>query len=245
MAVVPWTAVRLERQPVGSPTCRSQLVVIKDIFDFGYHEDVSEFEAPPPVAGEPCLAETDAMRALSHPLRWALIDALETEGEATAARCGQILGQPQANCSYHLRMLAKYGLVEEATSSSRRDRPWRLKARKQTWSSVQPTPEARAAAQELSRAFVEHETRKLLEWIHTRNSLPEEWQRAASISGTFAWLTAEELNQVAADLQAALQPYLIRSENRADRPAHSLLVRLFEASYPINSATGGEQPDAT
>jgi hypothetical protein len=47
--------------------------------------------------------------------------------EPFAARCGRILGTPQANCSFHLRQLAKYGYVEEAEpGADRRERQWRL-----------------------------------------------------------------------------------------------------------------------
>jgi DNA-binding transcriptional ArsR family regulator len=182
------------------------------------------------------LLRTDAMRALAHPLRWALINLLDAEGQATAARCGHILDQPQANCSYHLRVLAKYGLVEEAPSSSRRDRPWRLRTVEQTWSSVQPDPDTRLAARELSRVFVEHEARKLLDWVQTRESHPEAWQRAASILGAHLWLTAEELDRIASDIEAVMKPYRHRSEDPTSRPADARPVRVFAASYPLPSS---------
>ncbi len=54
------------------------------------------------------------MRALAHPLRWALLEALQHAGTLTATQAGEILGETPANCAFHLRTLAKYGLVEEA-----------------------------------------------------------------------------------------------------------------------------------
>ena len=78
------------------------------------------------------------MRALAHPLKWALMDVLLVEGSATSTRCAELVGDTQANCSFHLRQLARYGLVEEAPSTSKRERPWRLATTEQSWSMIQP-----------------------------------------------------------------------------------------------------------
>jgi predicted transcriptional regulator len=53
--------------------------------------------------------DLQAIRALTHPLRLDLMELLTAHGPATAAECGRALGVPQANCSFHLRQLAKYG----------------------------------------------------------------------------------------------------------------------------------------
>lgn len=72
-------------------------------------------------------ADLRAMRALTHPLRLDLMELLAANGPATAAVCGRALGVPQANCSFHLRRLAKYGYVEEADQGAdRRERRWRV-----------------------------------------------------------------------------------------------------------------------
>src|SRR6202044_366002 len=65
------------------------------------------------------------MRALAHPLRWALLEALLHAGTLTATQAGEILGETPANCAFHLRTLGKYGLVEEAGGGKGRERPWR------------------------------------------------------------------------------------------------------------------------
>ena len=65
------------------------------------------------------------MRALAHPLRWALLEALLHAGTLTATQAGEILGETPANCAFHLRTLARYGLVEEAGGGKGRERPWR------------------------------------------------------------------------------------------------------------------------
>ena len=60
------------------------------------------------------MTDPRALRALAHPLRLSLLGMLRTEGPLTATRAGELLGESSASCSFHLRQLAKYGLVEEA-----------------------------------------------------------------------------------------------------------------------------------
>src|SRR4051794_28338625 len=67
-----------------------------------------------------------AMRAVSHEVRIALLEALRERGPLTAAQAADIVGESPANCSFHLRTLAKYGFVEEAGGGHGRRRPWRV-----------------------------------------------------------------------------------------------------------------------
>jgi predicted transcriptional regulator len=70
------------------------------------------------------LTDPRALRALAHPLRISLVGLLRREGPLTATRAGGLLGESSASCSFHLRQLAKYGLVEEAGGGKGRERPW-------------------------------------------------------------------------------------------------------------------------
>ncbi|HYZ52738.1 MAG TPA: helix-turn-helix domain-containing protein [Streptosporangiaceae bacterium] len=60
------------------------------------------------------LTDPRALRALAHPIRVSLVGLLRREGPLTATQAGAMLGESPASCSFHLRQLAKYGLVEEA-----------------------------------------------------------------------------------------------------------------------------------
>lgn len=73
------------------------------------------------------LRDPRAMRALAHPVRLALMDALSLDGELTATQAPRIVGESPANCFFHFRQLAKYAFVEEAGGGAGRQRPWRLK----------------------------------------------------------------------------------------------------------------------
>lgn len=68
------------------------------------------------------------LRALAHPVRNRILGELTAQGPLRAADLSGELGIPANQASFHLRQLAKYGLVEEAVGEGRdrRDRVWRL-----------------------------------------------------------------------------------------------------------------------
>ena len=59
------------------------------------------------------------------PTRLELLDFLHEAGEATATECSRRLGESVASCSFHLRMLGKYGYIEPAERRGR-EKPWRV-----------------------------------------------------------------------------------------------------------------------
>jgi hypothetical protein len=177
-----------------------------------------------------------AMRALAHPLKWTLMDVLLTEGTATSTRCAEVTGESQANCSFHLRQLARYGLVEEAPSASKKERPWRLTTVEQSWSRVQPDHERAEAVRELERVFVQHEFATLMRWVRTAPADGDEWQQASMRAGAIAWLTADELADLRDQIEQLMLAFRDRVTDPATRPPGSRLVRLFSAGYPLPEA---------
>jgi len=131
------------------------------------------------------------LRAYAHPVRMKLILALRTRGPLTATQAGRLLGESSGTCSFHLRQLAKYGLVEETGEGTGREKPWRATTTSTNWDNVQPTPEATAAASLLSEVLAESYFAALMRWLEVRSGESEEWQRAAMIGDRFLWLTAD------------------------------------------------------
>jgi len=72
--------------------------------------------------------ERDArmLRALAHPLRLRLLAVAASEGTITTTSASEHTGESSGNCSFHLRLLAKYGFLEAARGRDQRERPWRL-----------------------------------------------------------------------------------------------------------------------
>ncbi len=67
------------------------------------------------------------LRAIAHPLRNRILAELDAQGSMRAADVARELDIPANQASFHLRQLAKYGLVEEDPDAARdrRDRVWR------------------------------------------------------------------------------------------------------------------------
>lgn len=72
--------------------------------------------------------EVTALRALAHPLRLQLLRLAAEAGEITTSAASIRTGESSANCSFHLRLLARHGFLESAPGRDRRERPWRVAA---------------------------------------------------------------------------------------------------------------------
>ena len=72
-------------------------------------------------------ADHQVLRAIAHPLRQALVHELYARGSATATTLGAALDKPVNSVSFHLRQLAKHGLIEVDTDAGEdgRERWWR------------------------------------------------------------------------------------------------------------------------
>lgn len=79
---------------------------------------------------EPSFHITDSrtLRAIAHPIRQRIAWELSVRKYARAADLAIIMNEPANSVSYHLRALAKAGMVEEAPEFARdsRDRVWRM-----------------------------------------------------------------------------------------------------------------------
>ena len=75
----------------------------------------------------PELHDPRVLRAIAHPVRSRILTELDASGSLRAADIAVRLGIPANSASFHLRQLAKFGLVEEdpAAARDRRDRVWR------------------------------------------------------------------------------------------------------------------------
>jgi DNA-binding transcriptional ArsR family regulator len=83
---------------------------------------------PPPPGDLPKLTDVRMLRGIAHPMRNRILEEMGAGGAMRAADVAERLGIPANQASFHLRQLAKYGLVEEAPELARdgRDRVWRL-----------------------------------------------------------------------------------------------------------------------
>jgi hypothetical protein len=168
-----------------------------------------------------------ALRALAHPLRWKLIDLLNSEQSATATRCAEVLGESVASCGYHLGILAKYGYVEPAPDRAGREKPWRLATRRQDLSSEGLDEDGALAAQAAFDVFLDHELERVKGRMRRVDLEPAEWRAASRVSGVTTWMTAAELTEVKDQLVAIEARFAGRDEDPARRPPGAREVRVF------------------
>jgi DNA-binding transcriptional ArsR family regulator len=194
----------------------------------------------PPTAPLRELSDARTIRALAHPVRLALLDALHLEGPLTATQAGEYIGESPTTCSFHLRQLAKYGFVEEAGGGKGRSRPWRRTSEGLRYSSDHDDPETELAAQALARLSRERELGRLQTWLETSQSYPREWRDAAAHGEFVMWMTPQELAELNDELVELLRPrFYDRRFDPQARPAGALPVELLLFNYPMSPPQGG------
>lgn len=153
------------------------------------------------------LEDPKAMRALAHPIRLQIRELLREEGPMTATEVAERIGESPANCSFHLRTLAKYGFVEEAERGKGRSRPWRSKS-----GSVRVEPEnlsgdARRAAVAMTDAIRSLLFRRIERWANEQPTLPKRWRKAGFSMEFSTYMTPAELKQVGEEISKLLEKY--------------------------------------
>lgn len=165
---------------------------------------------------------------MAHPLRLEILDLVRRQGPLTATQVSDEVGESPANCSFHLRTLAKYGFIEEVPDVKGRSRPWR--AADLDWSVDEdaPDPDERRAARSFAAAMRMSTMRRAERWDSDRDLFPEEWRDASFAGEVSVPLTAAELKQVGAELFAILHRYRGRPP-----PEDSVQVAVELQGFPI------------
>jgi DNA-binding transcriptional ArsR family regulator len=176
------------------------------------------------------LSDPRAIRALAHPARLAIIEALGPGEELTATELAGVTGLSPSATSYHLKALAKWGIVESGEArADGRDRPWKATGRTVEVSSEVPGSTAVAEIAILS-TFLDRIRAVATEFLEHTAVEPPEWRDAAQLAGRDYWLTADELAKASQAMSDVLAPY---EERRRDaRPAGSRRVRIVRLVIP-------------
>jgi len=173
------------------------------------------------------------LRALTHPVRLALLEALALEGPLTATAAGELIGESPTTCSFHFRQLAKYGFVEEADTGPGRLRPWKIINVGMRFSDVTEDQETSVAAKSLERMVFDRAMSRLASYLTTKASFPKVWQEASQNVETILWVTPEELEQVTREVLVIFNRYLDRIADPSARTEGSLPVEVLMFTYPV------------
>jgi len=178
------------------------------------------------------LTDPRAMRALAHPARMAIWGYLALNGPSTATACADVAGLSPSACSYHLRALARYGIVEEDPDSAAdgRQRPWRVRIVAFNIENVTENPAADLAGRFLTEAIRADAEQSRARYLNRQSEYPADWQELAGWTHDVAIVTPAELRELKAKLQEVMDQY--RRLDPATRTPGALPVRMGFDMYP-------------
>lgn len=179
-----------------------------------------------------------AMRALAHPLRLAILDAMRSEGELTATRAAELLDQSPGNMSWHLQMLAKYGFIVEAEGAKGRSRPWKIAPGTNNFIPTEAVPGSFDAVEHLVMTVLDRSFEHLQEWWRQHKDFGDAWFEASFVKEDTSFLTSAEL----AEINEQMNQLLCRYDERKDpaqRPAEALPVHMVTFAHPMPRTNPG------
>ena len=179
------------------------------------------------------ISDVRALRALADPVRYRILAHIMAVGAQTASQCAAIVGATPSNCSYHLRELARYGLVEREgnPTGDGRDRPWRPTATGFTSGpddGPADEPVAALANRQLQHAGVDDAASLAHAAIEQHERQPEAWRQAETLATYGLLLEPGELADLVGAVDALIRPYI--GLTRTDPPAQARAVHVsFQA----------------
>src|SRR2546430_13756674 len=181
----------------------------------------------------PPLRDPGLLRALAHPAGLSITSYLNAGTAASATELAEVVGLSPSATSYHLRALAKAGLVEQAPSrGDGRERVWTSALRGyQVATEQHADPEVRAAEDQLIDAFLVLENERLREFLAQRDTEPPEWFAVAFASESLLDMTAAELDELQKKVIELIAPY--RKGQRADVPDSTRTVSASFRAFPL------------
>ena len=157
------------------------------------------------------------LRAIAHPVRNRILTELAAGGPMRSADLAQELAIPANQASFHLRQLAKYGLIVEAPEAARdqRDRVWRSAddgSLSIDVGAMEKEPGGKAAATVFLRNAAGY-AHQLVDAAYGRDRRPETHR---STMDTAVRLTKDEAAELSAEVAALVQQWTERNQGRGD-----------------------------
>jgi DNA-binding transcriptional ArsR family regulator len=183
------------------------------------------------------LSDPQVMRALAHPARLAILEELNTGRAGTATEFAEVCGLTPSATSYHLRALAKVGMVEEA--------PGRGDGRERVWQrpgggsgdgydldpSVYGDDEARLAARDMLNVVLSRQDARARGFLARWTEETREWFDAVALGHGIILVTVEELTALNDQILALFRPYT--RAHRTDAPPDARQVAVTYRAFPL------------
>jgi DNA-binding transcriptional ArsR family regulator len=178
-------------------------------------------------------------KALSHPLRQEILGHLGEHEAATATTIAAALGENTGTTSYHLRVLADAGVIEEVAERAHgRERWWRtipVDHREPDYDSL--SPQDKAALDEWRAGQIPGEVALVNRFIADVRK-HDGWAKASRASGYY---TREDLEAILDEYTALLNKYGHRAQ---DAPAGARLMQLRMFYIPDEPAESPESSES-
>ncbi len=184
------------------------------------------------------LTDPAALDALSHPVRLDLLSFLMSHGAATASDCARAVDDNPSNCSYHLRVLAKHGLVEPVASEDGRERPWRATITGLSLDLDSTDPSVVASATAMLEASIQLDYQLAREHVRRRDRIEGEWRDVDAHAQYGLRVSPAELQSIVERIDAIVRPYI--AATRQDAPGDAAIANLSLLAFP--RPTFGENP---
>ena len=189
------------------------------------------------MARDEYLHDPRVLRAIAHPVRNRILGEIEAGGPVRAADVARELDIPANQASFHLRQLAKYGLVEEAPGEARdrRDRVWKLTREAELavrLNELEKEPGGKAAVAVFRRSAADWSHHLVDQAING----PRDEGAIRTVIHQNAKLTRDEALELQDDLQAVVQRWIERTRGRDDAERRTYVVMHVLQPYPQDEA---------
>ena len=169
--------------------------------------------------------DVETLRAVAHPLRMKMLGSLRADGPATASELGRRFGESSGSASYHLRQLERFGfVVEDEEQPSRRERRWKA---------AHELTSFRTAAlfeDEAGRELLNVAMRQVVDYLsgnleaYATRDLSGSWRVALGASDYLLRLSADDVNELRAELGAVIERFHARESAEAEAISVALHV---------------------
>ncbi len=176
------------------------------------------------------------MRALAHPARLEIIEYLsQTKEGVTATECAERVGLSPSATSYHLRALAKVGMIQEAPSrGDGRERVWQASYRSYSLGVDKDAGvEAIDAEVAMVETFLARQNERVRRYIaKAREDEVAQWYNVAAMTEQILMIAPDELTELLAKFDELIQP--LKRLHREAPPEGAREVSLQIRAVPVD-----------
>jgi predicted ArsR family transcriptional regulator len=178
------------------------------------------------------------LRGIAHPVRNRILEELSAAGPMRAADVAAALDMAANLASFHLRQLAKYGLVEEAPELARdgRDRVWRM-VNEEGWTVNLDELAGQEGGKAAVAVFRKQWTADAHEAVERASRPHQRKDVTVAVSSSALRLTKAEAKQLARELSDLTEQWRVRGQQERRGSASARTYEVLWFVQPAADAT--------